>query len=158
MDFELTPSLVERFHAKYEKAESGCWEWTAALAGKGYGQIKIPKTRRQAYAHRLSYQIFKGPIPERTEVCHTCDNPKCVNPAHLFLGSRKDNAQDASQKGRIHISPIGHNGVLTVSQVRRIKKALQLNLMTIAEVARAFDVSHTTISRIKRGLKWSRVT
>ena len=157
MDYDITPSLVERFHAKYQKAEPGCWEWTAALAGKGYGQIKIPGTRRQAYAHRLSYQIHKGAIPAKTEVCHTCDNPKCVNPAHLFLGSRKENAQDAAQKGRVHISPIGHNGVLAVSQVKRIKEIFRLNLMSIAEVARAFDVSHTTISKIRRGLRWTRV-
>ncbi len=157
MDFEITPSLVDRFHEKYQKSDSGCWNWTAALAGKGYGQIKIPKTRRQAYAHRLSYQIHKGAIPAKTEVCHTCDNPKCVNPAHLFLGSRKENAQDASNKGRIHVSPIGHNGVLAVSQVKRIKEIFRLNLMSIAEVARAFDVSHTTISKIRRGLRWTRV-
>jgi hypothetical protein len=157
MDYDITPPLVERFHAKYQKSEAGCWEWTAALAGKGYGQIKIPGTRRQAYAHRLSYQIHKGAIPEKTEVCHTCDNPKCVNPAHLFLGSRKENAQDASQKGRIHISPIGHTGVLTISQVTRIKQALRLGLMSQMELARAFGVSQTSISKIARGLRWTRV-
>lgn len=158
MGYEITSSLVDRFHAKYQKSESGCWEWTASLAGKGYGQIKIPGERRQAYAHRLSYQVFKGPIPEKTEVCHTCDNPKCVNPAHLFLGSRKENALDASRKGRIHISPVGHAGVLTVSQVRRIKEVLRLKLMSQTELARAFGVSQTSISKIARGLKWSRVT
>lgn len=86
-----------RFWSKVEMIpESSCWHWTGAKNGKGYG-VMHGRTR---LAHRFSYELHNGPIPEGMLICHSCDSPLCVNKDHLFLGSHKDNTQDMVKKGR----------------------------------------------------------
>jgi len=92
---------MKRFFDKVNKTET-CWLWTAGSRGKtGYGAFKIKG--KVIDSHRVSYEIHKGEIPEKMYVCHTCDNRKCVNPEHLFLGTAKDNWQDGFDKGRIKL-------------------------------------------------------
>ena len=92
---------MKRFFDKVNKTES-CWLWTPGSRGKtGYGAFKIKG--KVIDSHRVSYEIHKGEIPEKMYVCHTCDNRKCVNPEHLFLGTAKDNWQDGFDKGRIKL-------------------------------------------------------
>lgn len=94
-------TTMKRFFDKIEKIDS-CWIWTACLRGKtGYGAFKL--NGKTIDAHRVSYQLHKGEIPEKMYVCHSCDNRKCVNPDHLFLGTAKDNWQDGFDKNRIKL-------------------------------------------------------
>lgn len=90
---------MERFFNKINKTDT-CWLWTASLRGKtGYGAFKL--NGKVIDAHRISYELHNGVIPDGMYVCHICDNRKCVNPNHLFLGSPKDNWQDGFDKGKI---------------------------------------------------------
>ena len=97
MKKEISAKIQRRFFAKVQKT-SGCWFWTASCAGRGYGSFSI--ANRTIRAHRVSYLIHYGQIPEEMFVCHTCDTPQCVNPSHLFLGSHQDNMNDMVSKGR----------------------------------------------------------
>lgn len=87
-----------RFWARVQKTES-CWLWTGKPRnGDGYGQMRV--NTRKEYPHRFSYMIHKGPIPKGMVLCHTCDNPACVNPEHLWVGTVADNVLDMHRKGR----------------------------------------------------------
>ena len=90
-----------RFNAKIKHNDDGCWEWTGDKTTAGYGTIKLSRPiRKNAGAHRVAYEMFCGPIPSGMCVLHTCDNPGCVRPDHLFLGSHADNSRDMALKER----------------------------------------------------------
>ncbi len=102
-------TLLLRFWQKVEKNPEGCWSWTATIDRGGYGSIGTPTGLE--YAHRLSWIIHNGPIPNGLFVLHHCDNPPCVRPDHLFLGTHQDNQDDRLRKGRrIGRPPGARNG------------------------------------------------
>ena len=95
------PSKKEILLSRVEKDANGCWNYTKYLNEWGYGRIRY--NGRKVLAHRLSYQLFIGDFLDYLLVCHKCDNPACINPEHLFLGTAKDNHDDAVKKGRINV-------------------------------------------------------
>jgi HNH endonuclease len=157
-----TGTDAERLKLKTKiNIETGCWEWTASLNTNGYGQFRINGTTEQA--HRASWMIFKGPIPQddsaygTMNVLHKCDNPLCVNPEHLFLGDQSDNANDAVSKGRWGkrgmIGEKHGRALLTEEQVRMIRASSES-----AEVlATALKVSKSAILHVRNRRTWTHI-
>ena len=159
-----------RFMAKVAIQENGCWMWQGALGKKGYGMFSVGSsrnpdgTRRNSMraAHRVSYELFKGNIPDGLFVLHKCDTPGCVNPDHLFLGTNTDNMQDMDAKGRRVNGPSygsDHgNAVLDEAKVMEILKLLESRSPTQRKIAEMYGVSFATINHIKTGRLWAHVT
>jgi hypothetical protein len=138
---------------------TGCWEWTGAKRN-GYGRLttgsRTNGTRKTVSAHRLSYQLFKGEIPRGYEICHKCDNPCCINPDHLFAGTRQDNVDDREQKGR-NIVPRGENNgraKLTEDDVRGARNERVTNGTSYRTLAANYGVAKRTIMDAVRGVNW----
>ena len=144
----------DSFHRNYLINEvTGCWEWSRHIEQKGYG-VLIWKGKSQR-AHRFSYKLHKGQIPEGLNVCHHCDNPKCVNPKHLFLGTAKDNSNDRDMKNR-QAKGFVIKKTLTEEQVLDIKAKLKSGVQGL-QISQEFNVSPKTISHIKMGRTWKHV-
>lgn len=154
----LSQDIVTRFWSKVNIVHGKCWEWTAGLTDKGYGQFFYNGIHINS--HRFSWEYHYGIIPFGKIVCHHCDNPKCCNPSHLFLGTNKDNAQDMVNKGRLKsgwATGSQHcNTHLTEEDVIIIKTRLK-NGDYQKDIAKDFGVAQTAISRIKLGKTWSHV-
>jgi hypothetical protein len=151
MPMKISVELVERFHEKWKlNKRSGCWEWTASVAGKGYGQIKLPGERRQIYAHRLSYLIHYGHLADDLLICHTCDNPKCVKPSHLFVGTPADNLQDMKAKDRHLHGTRNKKSKLSDDQVRHAHR-LSAEGMSQGKIAKVLNVAQSTVFKLLKG-------
>ena len=155
-DFDLI-AFANRFWEKVDKSEM-CWEWTAASNTWGYGHIW--RNEKTVKAHRTSWEFAFGPIPDGLFVCHHCDNAKCVNPDHLFLGTQSDNMRDCSRKGRLNrtIKAIGEAhgaAVLTEDQIINIREIYRKGDRSQADIVCEFGVHRTTIGYIVRGHTWA---
>ena len=129
-----------RFWNKTKKQKSGCWEWTGSKFKSGYGQVRIK--RKLARAHRIAWELVNGPIPKGMCVLHRCDNPPCVNPDHLFLGTQSENMQDMVEKDR--------RG-LTMLQKQEIRKRYAKGVVFQRELADEYGVTRSYISIIISG-------
>src|SRR5262245_56458307 len=124
------PALIERFAVRYEpEPNSGCWLWLRARKSppQNYGVFGVGSyaagTYRQDYAHRLSYILHHGHIPDGMCVLHRCDNPPCVNPDHLFLGTHNDNVQDKIAKNRDNFGERNGQAKISASDVQLIRES-----------------------------------
>lgn len=156
-----TPMPVEPRFWKYTKVGEvdECWEWIGHRDEKGYGCLRVGGRRGRIHkAHRISAAIHLGLdlANSSTLVCHKCDNPSCVNPAHLFLGTWADNTRDAAQKGRMAHGSRHHNSKLTEADVLDIRAALASGASQSA-VGRRFGVTQCTVSAIARKVWWKHV-
>ena len=137
--------------------ESGCWLWLGKTNGTSYGQFTTTGPQRVRGAHRVSFETYIDPIPEGMCVCHSCDTPSCVNPAHLWLGTRKDNSADMLAKRRLpsRAGTNNYNAKLTADQAREIRQTK--GQTTNVEAAALFGVSRSCVADIRSGKKWTHI-
>lgn len=150
----MRTTLAERFMAKVERGPE-CWQWCASAFKDGYGQFKV--YTKNMKAHRVSWEIHRGSIPDGMLVCHHCDNRMCVRPGHLFLGSPASNSGDMVQKGRQARGDKNGNAKLSWDDVRDMRSRYSYrgrNGETTSALASEFGVTHALVSRIVRGLSW----
>lgn len=171
-DPDLRPAIEARFWPKVQKSD-GCWVWMASRAPTGYGYFGIQtrrgigEARRSAGAHRIAWMLLRGAIPDGLCVLHNCpggDNPSCVNPAHLFLGTQLDNIQDRERKGRsasgsIRASRGEKNGFskLTTDEVLRMRTMHRTLAVTTTHLSEVFGISSRRVREVIKGNAWAHV-
>lgn len=146
-----------RFWDSVHKARNGCWNWMGAINTDGYGTFNFYGENKRA--HRFSYELHRGPIPQGLFCCHHCDNRRCVNPAHLFLGTALDNIQDMHRKGRAN-PPRGARAAaakLTEDDVREIRRRYAEGDVTYGQLATEYGVHYRTPQAIVLRRTWKHV-
>ena len=152
------PALVAFFESRISpEPNSGCWLWTGSTKsskpGPAFTRGFLNRHEYCGLAHRLSYQMYVGPIPDGLCVCHKCDTPLCVNPDHLFLGTVADNNKDCRLKGRARSShPGSANGYARLTE-QAVLKILR-DTRSVTEIAKAWGVAHQTVSDIRNRKTW----
>ena len=148
-------TYAERFWQRVNVVQKEqCWEWQAGKTSEGYGTLK--HRGRALLAHRESFRLFYGGLHDDICVLHVCDNPPCVNPYHLFTGTRYDNNRDRVEKGRQpkHNGSKNPNSKLTFSEIEKIRELYSTGLYKQKDLANMFGVNQPHISRIIRRKAW----
>lgn len=152
-------TLEDRFWAKVERrSDDGCWEWQASLDSRGYGNFGVPRndgTGRYLMkrAHRIAWELNNGLLQSSLQyICHSCDNRKCVNPRHLFIGNQKINMADCVAKGRLNDRNGANNprAKLTENDVR----AIRVSNESLRVLAEKYGVSKSVIGYARKGITW----
>lgn len=138
--------IKKRFWNKVKKGDD-CWEWVGAKLRGGYGSFRVNR-KNTIQAHRFSYQINKGNISKGLYVLHTCDNPSCVNPKHLWCGTQLENMKDCYNKGRVAKGEKAWNCKLKQTQVEEIKRKYSKGNITQRKLAQQYNIDPSHISRI----------
>ena len=133
---------------------NSCWEWQGSLTHRGYGRFG---NRRPSFAHRIAYQYAIGTIKPGLCICHHCDNPKCVNPSHLFMGTFGDNNRDRNRKGRYvpYYGEAVSSAKLTEEKVRQIRQLYPS--LSLSAIAQKFKVGRTAIHEVVTRETWRHV-
>lgn len=158
-----TPEQVaDRFWSKADRSggPDACWTWLAATDGAGYGCVGHGRPLRVMGAHRVALMLSGVSIPDGMFVCHRCDNPPCVNPSHLFIGTRQDNSDDMVSKGRGR----GNSSPGTANPCAKLRdedvvqiRAMRRSGMLLREIGAKFGVSNQTVLDASRGTLWKHI-
>lgn len=151
-------TIKDRFMSKViigKDEVKDCWNWSASKARGGYGQFRVLKNGKwtMGRANRISYELFKGELSSTLLVCHACDNPLCVNPNHLFLGTHKENARDMINKGRRKLTRNPKHKFLDRTIVENMRKDYSEG-MKQAQIALNYDFSRQQVSRVVTHKIW----
>ena len=160
--YPITAQAIVNFDSRvYRNGKKACWEWIGIVHGAGYGLFAWRYESKQYFldAHRFSHLIYKGTIPDGLDVCHSCDNKRCVKPDHIWTGTRQENMMDAWQKGRMHIGDHrgekNGNAKLTAAIVAEIRRRHRKRIVTAKMLAGEFGVGKGTIDAILQGRSWN---
>lgn len=150
----MEQKYIDRFWSYVDRRSADdCWEWQGSKIGIGYGQYRV--LYKMYKSHRFSWEIHNGAIPDGKIICHKCDNPACVNPAHLFLGTHQDNTDDMWRKRRGN-PPSGADhwaSTLSDDEVAAMKVILDMTSLPHTEIAEMFGVSKGYVSKINCGTR-----
>ena len=153
-------NLEEKLRFNSIENENGCWIWQGGKTNFGYGTIGIGNNKTEL-VHRLAYKFWDGEVSSDLFVCHHCDQPLCVNPNHLFLGTNQDNIDDKMYKGRaytgVHKGELNVRSSLTDKQVKELKYDLFKRNMKQVDLCEKFGVSRDVVSSIFRGRTWTHI-
>lgn len=164
--YQYTSKDISRFWTKIAITANSdkCWEWQAGCTDSGYGHFMVGGRKGGTEkSHRVAWELTNGAIPDGLWVLHSCDNRKCCNPAHLFLGTNYDNVQDMMQKGRNskgsqhainHRGELNNHNKLTPNEVRYIRECYAAGNVTFTELGKRMSVNRTTISGIVKLRLW----
>lgn len=150
--------MVDRNGPQHPRLGTCCWLWTGWRDNKGYGRMRLPGSRSGRYANRVSWQIHFGAIPSGVIVRHRCDNPSCVRPDHLELGTHQDNSDDKIVRGRGRWArgAAQHRAKLTDDAVREIRR-LRAQGVPLKAIAAQFGITMSNVSQIARRKTWTHV-
>jgi hypothetical protein len=160
----LTKKAYERFRVKYIKDhETKCWNWISAFDKDGYGLFWVDSKQRAVRAHRISFMRYKKLTSLQPDqyICHHCDNPRCINPKHLYLGDVLTNNQDCTKRGRhinnfpVRCGELNGRARLTQLQVEDIRITFLTEKISKAKLARQYNVGESTIRHIIQGTSWN---
>jgi len=144
-------ALPERFRNKIEVTDD-CWLWKASAFPNGYGQFKVKNINWKA--HRYSYTQFFGDIPDNLSVLHRCDVRRCVNPAHLWLGTHDENMADCARKGR-RAGELNPNAKITAKQAQEIRDLCGCGLFLRKDIAEMYGLTVVMVKYIRTGKNWT---
>lgn len=153
-------SLTKRLWDKIEiKSKNECWEWQGSTTSFGYGHIgKGGRNGKTIVSHRIVWELNYGEIPKGMKICHKCDNPKCCNPRHLFIGTQADNLKDCRDKGRAKGGSLpgikNPNAKLTEDQVKEIRELYSRGNVYQRELANKYNITQTQVGLIIREKSW----
>ena len=147
--------FTKRFWSKVViKGEDDCWEWQNATQSRGYGSLGIGKKGRTGLAHRVAYFLAYGDFPDGLCVLHKCDNRKCCNPNHLFLGTNQDNVDDKVSKARQAKGESHGKSKLTIEKVKEIRSLYETGDYSFKKLGDKYKISSTNARGIVKGDYW----